>query len=68
LLHTARRTLTSWTEWLKPQPWWVQGLVLLFTMAAVAAIFWLLFLIGGVPPFLPDRIEEWVKKVPGLAH
>jgi len=68
LLHSARRTLKSWTEWLKPQAWWVKGLVLLVTAAAGAAIFWLLFLIGGVPPFFPDSIEGWVKKVPGLAH
>jgi len=68
LLHTARRSLKSWNEWLKPQPWWVKGLVLLVTIVAVAAIFWLLFLIGGVPPFLPDGVEEWIKKVPGLAH
>jgi uncharacterized protein (TIGR02611 family) len=68
LLRAARRTLKSWTEWLKPQAWWVKGVVLLLTMAAVAAIFWLLFLIGGVPPFFPDGIEGWVKKVPGLAH
>jgi uncharacterized protein involved in cysteine biosynthesis len=68
LLHTARRTLKSWTEWLKPQAWWVKGLVLLVTAAAVAAIFWVLFLISGVPPFFPDSIERWVRKVPGLAH
>lgn len=68
LLHRARTTLKTWTERLKPQPWWVKGLVLLVTVVAVAAIFWLLFLIGGVPPFFPDGVEEWIKKVPGLAH
>jgi uncharacterized protein (TIGR02611 family) len=68
LLQRSRRTLAAWNEWLKPQPWWVKGLVLLGTMVAVAAIFWLLFLIGGVPPFLPDGIEEWIQQIPGLEH
>ena len=68
LLHTARRTLERWNDLLRPQPWWVKGLVLLATMVAVAAIFWVLFVIGGVPPFLPDGIEEWIKKIPGLEH
>lgn len=68
LLHRARTTVKTWNGRLQPQPWWVKGLVLLVIMVAVAAIFWLLFLIGGVPPFFPDSIEGWVKKVPGLAH
>ena len=68
LLRLARHTLHTWNQWLTSQPWWVNGLVFLVTVATVAAIFWLLFLISGVPGFLPDSIEEWLKKVPGLAH
>ena len=67
LLQRARNTLKAWSEWLKPQPWWVKGLVLLLTAAAVAAIFWLLFLTSGVPGFFPDTVETWLKRVPGLA-
>jgi uncharacterized protein (TIGR02611 family) len=66
LLHRAKHTLQVWSEWLKPKPWWIKGLVLLLTVAAVAAIFWLMFLISGVPGFFPDAVEEWLKKVPGL--
>ena len=66
LLQRARRTLKAWTELLEPQPWWVKGLVLLVTIAAVAAIFWLLFLISGVPGYFPDVVEGWLKKLPGL--
>lgn len=66
LLRLARHTLQTWTEWLKPQPWWMKGLVLLFTIAAVGAFFWLLFLISGVPRYFPDVVEQWLKKVPGL--
>jgi len=67
LLRLARASLTTWNERLRPQPWWVKGLVLLVTVVAVAAIFWLLFLVSGVPGFLPDRAEEWLAHVPGLA-
>jgi uncharacterized protein (TIGR02611 family) len=66
LLRLARRTLKAWTEWLTSQPWWVNGLVFLVTVATVAAIFWLLFLIGGVSEFLPDFGTRWLEKVPGL--
>jgi uncharacterized protein (TIGR02611 family) len=66
LLHSARRTLSVWNDWLRRQPWWVKGLVLLLTIAAVAVFFWLLFLISSVPSYLPDGVEVWLKKVPGL--
>jgi uncharacterized protein (TIGR02611 family) len=66
LLRLARRTLGAWTKWLIPQPWWTKGLVLLATIAAVAAVFWLLFLISGVPGYLPDVVEQWLRRVPGL--
>ncbi len=66
LLHRARRFLESWTQWLRVQAWWVKGLALLLTVAAVATIFWLLFLISGVPGYLPDMVENWLKNLPGL--
>jgi len=68
LLQRSKSTLKAWNEWVQPQPWWVKVVVLLVTVAAVAAIFWVLFLMSGVPAFFPDTIEQWIKKVPGLAH
>ena len=68
LLQRARHTLEMWNDLLSPQPWWVKGLVLLATMASVAVIFWLLFLVSGVPGFFPDTVEQWLTKVPGLDH
>jgi uncharacterized protein (TIGR02611 family) len=67
-LHRLKHTLKVWTDWMRTQPWWVKGLVGLATFAAVAAAFWMIFLIGGVPGYLPDAVEEWLKGVPGLAH
>jgi uncharacterized protein (TIGR02611 family) len=66
LLHRARNTLGSWNDWLRRQAWWVKGLVLLLTIAAVALFFWVLFLVTRVPSYLPDVVEKWLKKVPGL--
>lgn len=66
LLHHAKRTLKAFTDWLKPQSWWVKGLVLVVTVAAVVVIFWLLFMISGVPGLFPDSIEDWLNNLPGL--
>jgi uncharacterized protein (TIGR02611 family) len=66
LLHRARAVLEAWTHWLGPQSWWVQALVLLLTIAAVVAIFWLLLLISAVPSYLPDLVQQWLKKAPGV--
>ena len=66
LMHRAKATLDGWTEWLKPQPWWVKALVLLATIVAVAAIFWLLFRLTGIPGFFPDFAEDWLRRFPGL--
>jgi len=68
LLRPARGTLKAWTGWLIPRPWWVKGLVLLVTVAAVASFFWLLFLISGVPGYFPDIVAQRLKKVPGLGR
>ena len=67
LLHRAQRTLHAWSAWVKTQPWWMKGLVLLVTVAAVGAIFWLLFETSGVPGFFPDAVQMWLRSVPGLA-
>jgi len=67
LLRIAQHTLREWTERIRPQPLWVKGLVGLGGAAAVAAVFWLMFLISGVPGFFPDSVEEWIKRLPGLA-
>jgi uncharacterized protein (TIGR02611 family) len=66
VLHRARRFLRTWTDWARPQPWWVKGLLGLLTAAAVAAVFWLMFRVSGIPSFFPDFAHEWLKKVPGL--
>lgn len=68
LLHRARHLFTVWNAWLGAQPWWVKLLTLLATVAAVAAIFWVLFMISGVPGFFPDGVEDWLTRLPGLSE
>jgi hypothetical protein len=66
LLYLVRRALKAWTEWLLGQPWWIKGLVLLLTAAAVVAFVWLMLLISGVPGYLPDVVQQWLTNLPGL--
>ena len=66
LLRVARHTLHAWTSWLRSQPWWVKGLVLLATLVALAAIFWLLLLVSGISSFLPEWLVDLLVKLPGL--
>jgi uncharacterized protein (TIGR02611 family) len=66
LLHFARERLRMWSEWLKPRPWWVKGLVGLGTAVLVGAVFYLLFLVSGVPGLVPDQATAWLVRLPGL--
>ncbi len=67
LLDFARRRVHEWTEWTKRQNVLVRALVVLAIIALVLAVFWLLFLVSGVPGFFPDVIEQRLQMhVPGL--
>jgi len=66
LLDWGRARLDDWNDWLRPKPWWFKGLVGLATAVLVALVFYGLFLLSGVPTFLPDVVEDRVKDLPGL--
>lgn len=66
LLDFAKAKVKAWTEWVSHKPWWVKGLVGLATLAFVLAIFYLLFLVSGVPGFMPDFAEDKITQMPGL--
>lgn len=67
LLDYARRRVREWTAWTARQNIVVRALVVLAIVAVVLAIFWLLFLISGVPGWLPDVVQGPVQTyVPGL--
>jgi uncharacterized protein (TIGR02611 family) len=49
LLRWTRRLFQRWTEWLVAQPPWIQRLVGLLIFAAVVAVAWAAWFIGGTP-------------------
>jgi uncharacterized protein (TIGR02611 family) len=66
LLDFGKAKLHAWNEWVKPQPLWVKALLALATAVLVGVIFYLLFLVAGVPSLLPDLIEVPLQNLPGL--
>ena len=66
LLDFGKEKLRAWNDWMRPQPLWVKGLAALVTAVLVGLIFYLLFLLAGVPSLLPDVVEIPLQSVPGL--
>ena len=66
LLDFGRERLRAWNDWMRPQPLWVKAAAAVLTAAAVGLLFYLLFLLAGVPAFLPDAIELPLQSIPGL--
>ena len=59
----ARKQVSAWTKWLLAQPIYIRALVGLATFLLVVAFFWIVFLIIGVPGWIP---ENWVPSWTGL--
>ena len=59
----ARKQVSAWTRWLLAQPIYIRALVALGTFLLVVGFFWLLFLIIGVPGWVPG---DWVPGWTGL--
>ncbi|MBB2891921.1 TIGR02611 family protein [Flexivirga oryzae] len=66
LLRFAREKVRLWTVWMSRQGWFMRGLVSLGIVLLVAVCFWLVFLVSGVPGFLPGQVKDWLGHVPGL--
>ena len=66
LLDFGKEKLRAWNDWIRPQPLWVKGLAALLTAVLVGLIFYVLFLLAGVPALLPDVLEIPLQSVPGL--
>lgn len=66
LLRFARERVRLWTQWMSRQGWFTRSLVSLGIVLLVAACFWLVFLVSGVPGFLPEQVRDWLGHVPGL--
>jgi uncharacterized protein (TIGR02611 family) len=68
LLTFVREKLKAWNDWVRAQPWFIQGLFALLTAAFVLAILWLTLRISGVPAWLPDRVEDAIVEWGRLPH
>ena len=68
LLTFLREKLKGWNDWVRAQPWFIQGLFALLTAAFVLAILWLTLRISGVPAWLPDRVEDAIVEWGRLPH
>ncbi|KYH44127.1 TIGR02611 family protein [Branchiibius sp. NY16-3462-2] len=62
----AIKQVKKWNEWQKQQSWWVRALLGLALFVFVVAVFYALFAISGVPAYLPDGVENWLRGLPGL--
>lgn len=66
LLRFTRAKVRLWTDWLARQGHVVHAAVSFGIVLLVAACFWLVFLVSGVPGFLPGQVKDWLAHVPGL--
>lgn len=66
VLHWLRRHLYNWNLWLQRQAMWVKSVAALLTAGAVAAFFYAILWLSGVPTYLPDGLESWLAGLPGL--
>ncbi|WP_265446258.1 TIGR02611 family protein [Flexivirga meconopsidis] len=66
LLRFAKEKVQLWTQWMGRQNWLVRGLVGLGIALLVAACFWLVFLVSGVPGFFPQQVKDLLAYLPGL--
>lgn len=66
LLYWGKDRLRDWQQWLQSKPWWVSALVALGTAAIVACVFWAYFAWVGPPSWLPDVVEGWLDRLPGV--
>ncbi len=65
LLEWGKGVLSRWNTWVLAQAWYVKVGVALATMALVGLVFWGLFVLGGVPTWLPDPVEQPLHLLPG---
>jgi uncharacterized protein (TIGR02611 family) len=66
LLYWGKDRLRDWQHWLQSKRWWVSALVALGTAAIVGCVFWGYFAWAGSPSWLPDVVEGWLDRLPGV--
>ncbi len=61
VLHWVKARVRAWDTWVRRQPRWVQGLAALATAVLVLAVIYVVLRIAGVPAFLPNRLEDFLR-------
>lgn len=67
VLEFAKRHVRSWTTWLGQQSIWVKGLVGIGCLVLILAVFYVLFLVTGVPTWIWDFAQDILRGLPGLS-
>ena len=62
LLEFVKSRVRAWEEWVRPQPLWLKGLIVLATAAFVWGLVWVWLAVAGVPALLPDGLEAWLHR------
>ncbi|MEO7070710.1 MAG: TIGR02611 family protein [Nostocoides sp.] len=61
LLGFVRGNVRAGATWAARQPWWLKALAGVAVAAQVLAVIWVMLWIRGVPGFLPDALESWLR-------
>lgn len=61
VLQWVKARVRAWDTWVRRQPRWVQGLAALATAALVLVVIYVVLRIAGVPAFLPNRLEDFLR-------
>lgn len=61
VLELVKRNVRAWEQWVKRQSLIVKSLVGVVGMVFVAVVLWLTFHFSGIPGFLPDGLESWMR-------
>ncbi|WP_353357977.1 TIGR02611 family protein [Intrasporangium sp. DVR] len=65
-LDFVKHHVHLWNRWVMAQPLWVRCLIGLGTLVLIWAVFWLTFVIFGLPGWTPDWAEQQLARLPGL--
>lgn len=65
-LDFVKHHVHRWNTWVMAQTVWVRWLIGLATLVLIWLIFWVMFIVTGVPGIFPDWAEDLLKQLPGV--
>ncbi|MFN8098476.1 MAG: TIGR02611 family protein [Dermatophilaceae bacterium] len=61
VLDWVRTRVRAWNGWMRARVWWVRVLAAVLTAVVVLMVIWALLRLSGVPAFLPDAVESFLR-------